>query len=323
MKCYEEILNSLREIQNAFEKEHGVNDIFSNSKIYEIQIANMLNHDLIPGHSGSRDARLQDKEFEYKHFKETSSNHSWTFNDYSDTTIAKLRDPNLTLIFAHIEDSKKPAIFDWYYEVSGIQMHAYLKEFTKSIKNNRKMINVSGNQIETRIGESRIDTIPTVGRYEFWLKRIFEVTDELEVLTGVPGVITSNKIWEVVVASKLNHKVNGEQGGRAGAHDASDEKGRWYEYKVAKGNTWSFQDISDAVLDKYYETESIICATVDKTSFAVVSVIAISPEKLVPFLRKRRDEKKSRLEETGVEMRRNQISLGKRVLMDIGGELVS
>jgi hypothetical protein len=323
MKSYEEILVNLREIQNAFEEEHGVNDIFSNSKIYEIQIANMLNHDLIPGHSGSRDARLLNMEFEYKHYKETSSNHSWTFNDFSDTTIAKLKDANLTLIFAHIQDSKKPAVFDWYYEVSGLQMHAYLKAHTKSIKNSRKMINVSANQIEARIGVNRTNTIPTVGRYEFWLKRIFEITDELEVLTGVPGVITSNKIWEVVVAAKLNHKVNGEQGGRAGAHDASDEKGRWYEYKVAKGDTWSFQDISDAVLEKYYETEAIICATVDKTSFGVVRIITISPEKLVPFLRKRRDEKKSRLMKTGVEMRRNQISLGKRVLLDIGGELVN
>lgn len=322
MKSYEEILINLREIQDAFEKEHGVNDIFSNSKIYEIQIANLLGHDLIPGHSGSRDARLHRMEFEYKHYKETSSNHSWTFNDFSDTTIAKLKDPQLTLIFAHIQDTTKPAIFDWYYEVSGMQMHAYMKEFTKSIKNSRKMINVSGNQVETRIGVNRIKTVPTVGLYEFWLKRIFDITEELEFLTGVPGVITSNKIWEVVVAAKLNHKVNGEQGGRAGAHDASDDKGRWYEYKVAKSDTWSFQDISDSVLEKYYETEAIICATVDKTTFNVVSILTITPEKLVPLLRKRRDEKKSRLLKSGVEMRRNQISLGKRVLLDIGGKLV-
>lgn len=216
MKSYEEILNSLREIQIGFEEEYGVNDIFSNSKIYEIQIANSLGHDLIPGHSGSRDAKNGMIEFEYKHFKETSSNHSWTFNDYSETTIERLKDPNLVLIFAHVDDSKKPSIFDWYYEVSGFQMHKYLTEFTKAIKNNRKMINVSGIQIENRIGE-KLKKVPQIdGRYEEWLHQIFEVTDELEILTGVPGVITSNKIWEVVVAATLKHKVNGEQGGRAG-----------------------------------------------------------------------------------------------------------
>jgi len=322
MKSYEEILSSLRKIQIGFEEEYGVNDIFSNSKIYEIQIANSLGHDLIPGHSGSRDAKKGVTEFEYKHFKETSSNHSWTFNDYSETTIAKLKDSNLVLIFAHVNDSQKPSIFDWYYEVSGFQMHQYLKEYTKAIKNNRKMINVSGNQIESRIGEKLKRVSRIEGRYEEWLNQIFEVTDELENLTGVPGVITSNKIWEVVVAATLNHQVNGEQGGRAGAHDASDEDGNWYEYKVAKGDSWNFQDISDAVLTKYYETAEVICATVNKSNFNVTRIISISPEKLVPVLRKLRDEKKNKLNKSGLEMRRSQISLGKRALIEAGGKLV-
>ena len=175
-KTYEEILTSLREIQAAFENTFGVNDIFSNSKIYEIQIANTLNHDLIPGHSGSRDAKQGLQEFEYKHFKETSSNHSWTFNDFSDSTIAKLKDQNLTLIFAHINDATKPAKFDWYYEVSGIDMCKYLTEYTQLIENDRKMINVSANQIENRIGNSRITTQPITGKYENWLSKIFSFT---------------------------------------------------------------------------------------------------------------------------------------------------
>ena len=321
-KTYEEILTSLREIQAAFENTFGVNDIFSNSKIYEIQIANTLNHDLIPGHSGSRDAKQGLQEFEYKHFKETSSNHSWTFNDFSDSTIAKLKDQNLTLIFAHINDATKPAKFDWYYEVSGIDMCKYLTEYTQLIENDRKMINVSANQIENRIGNSRITTQPITGKYENWLSKIFSVTQELEDLTGVPGVITSNKIWEVVVAAQLGHKVNGEQGGRAGAHDASDPDGKWYEYKVAKATTWNFQDISDAVLLKYYETAEIICATVDKTNFLVQKIYSITPELLVPVLRTLRDAKSAKLEKEGKEMRRNQISLSKKALISAGAKLV-
>ena len=322
MKSYEEILTSLREIQAAFENTFGVNDIFSNSKIYEIQIANTLNHDLIPGHSGSRDAKQGPQEFEYKHFKETSSNHSWTFNDFSDSTIAKLKDQNLTLIFAHINDATKPAKFDWYYEVSGIDMCKYLTEYTQLIENDRKMINISANQIENRIGNSRIRTQPITGKYENWLSKIFLVTQELEDLTGVPGVITSNKIWEVVVAAQLGHKVNGEQGGRAGAHDASDPDGKWYEYKVAKATTWNFQDISDAVLLKYYETAEIICATVDKTNFLVQKIYSITPELLVPVLRTLRDAKSAKLEKEGKEMRRNQISLSKKALISAGAKLV-
>lgn len=323
LKTYQEILSALRTIQAAFESTFGVNDIFSNSKIYEIQIANTLNHDLIPGHSGSRDAKLGCQEFEYKHFKETSSNHSWTFNDFSDSTITKLKDPDLTLIFAHINDIRRPANFDWYFEVSGENMYQYLKEYTQLIENNRKMINVSANQIESRIGNSRKYTHPIKGKYEEWLSKIFEVTDELEVLTGVPGVITSNKIWEVVVAAQLGHKVNGEQGGRAGAHDASDDEGNWYEYKVAKSTTWNFQDISDAVLSKYYETSEIICATVDKTNFLVERIYSITPELLVPVLRTLRDEKSAKLVSEGKEMRRNQISLSKRALLEAGAHLVS
>ena len=135
-------------------------------------------------------------------------------------------------------------------------------------------------------------------------------------------MITSNKIWEVVVAAQLGHKVNGEQGGRAGAHDASDPDGKWYEYKVAKATTWNFQDISDAVLLKYYETAEIICATVDKTNFLVQKIYSITPELLVPVLRTLRDAKSAKLEKEGKEMRRNQISLSKKALISAGAKLV-
>src|SRR3989344_8090830 len=109
----------LKKIQDFFLKTYGVDDIYSNSKIFEIFIANELNHILIPGHSGSKDAK--DKEgnkFEYKHFKETSSNHSWTFNDYSDSTIKNLKKVR-GVIFAHINDTSFPPRLDWYIQVNG------------------------------------------------------------------------------------------------------------------------------------------------------------------------------------------------------------
>ena len=68
-----ELLAEMRSIQREFEEHHEVNDIWSNSKIYEVLIANSLNHTMIPGHSGSLDARDESgREYEYKHFKETS-----------------------------------------------------------------------------------------------------------------------------------------------------------------------------------------------------------------------------------------------------------
>src|SRR3990167_11487494 len=98
------LINQLKQLQSDFHATFGVTDIITNSKIFEILIADSLNHILIPGHSGSRDAKDSDGgEFEYKHYKESSSNHTWTFNDFSDTTIKKLNNVK-AVIFAHIND---------------------------------------------------------------------------------------------------------------------------------------------------------------------------------------------------------------------------
>ena len=91
----------MKEIQMIFMEEQKVDDIWSNNKVTKILIADKLQHDLIPGHSGSRDAIKDNREYEYKHFKQESSNHSWTFNDYSDNTIKTLLEINMTL-FLHI-----------------------------------------------------------------------------------------------------------------------------------------------------------------------------------------------------------------------------
>ena len=53
----ENIFNKLRNIEKYFMEQYQVDDIYSNSKIYEILIANQFNHRIIPGHSGSRDAK--------------------------------------------------------------------------------------------------------------------------------------------------------------------------------------------------------------------------------------------------------------------------
>ena len=124
-------LKGLLKIQNIFKEKYGIEDIFSNSKFYEIIIANQLNHTSIPGHSGSRDAKDKNSaEYEYKHFKETSSNHSWTFNDYTDHIINGMH--KYTFIFAHINDKdyKYPGIMDWYFKVDGKIIQSYLKNAT-------------------------------------------------------------------------------------------------------------------------------------------------------------------------------------------------
>ncbi len=315
---YSQIIDELKSIQQEFSSKYGVNDIYSNSKIYEIIIADLLGHELIPGHAGSRDAKLGSHEYEYKHFKESSSNHSWTFNDYSDSTISKLNDDSLELVFAHVNDKNFPPEVDWFYQVNGPAMSSYMLNYTKEIKNKRKMINVSANQIETRMGIFKKSFEKSKGKYSDELKRIFSTIKKLEDMTRVDNILTSNKFWEVVVANQLGHQVNSEQGGRAGAHDASDGNGNWFEYKVVVTNSWNFQDISEQVLEKYFETKSVICATVNKQELSVKEILSISPEVLVPELKRLLKVKEVRAAKNNKEIRRSAISLGRTALINLG-----
>lgn len=144
----ENMIKALSGIQEKFYNNFGVSDIYSNSKIYEIIIADALNHDLIPGHSGSRNGTNgKGGQYEYKHYKETSSNHTWTFNDFSKSTIDKLNSAK-AVVFAHINDLKYEPYMDWCYIADGKQISDYLSEKTKTIKNKRKMINISPSQLE-------------------------------------------------------------------------------------------------------------------------------------------------------------------------------
>jgi len=302
------LIDRLREIQEIFSTKHGVGDIYTNSKVYEILIADKLNHRLIPGHSGSRDGKDKNGEYEYKHYKETSSNHTWTFNDFSDTTIDKLNHC-YGVIFAHIDDAEPHADFDWYYSVPGKIMSNYLLGATKKIKNARKMINVSSSQIENtlKIKRSLAKAITSKKYYSALLKEIFIIAQKLEEIVGTKGVLTSNKLWEVLVATHTGHKILSKQS----KHDAIDELGNFYEYKVPSKHGWSFQDISDAVLEKFTETEAVILAVVDKSRLEVKDIYSADSEKVLKRLREKLEEKRKRYEARGKSVRRTQVSLGK------------
>lgn len=308
----------MKNLQKIFYSEFGVDDIWSNSKIYEIIVANFLNHELIPGHSGSKDAffyvNKKRIECEYKHYKESSSNHTWTFNDFSDATISSLRN-NVNVYFAHIDDSKEIPLFDWYYEVPGEKVADFLEEKTPIITNARKMINISKNDIENKMNiyKSYANNYP--GKYQKYLFEIFSIITCLENITNTKNLLTSNKFWELLVALKLNHKINSEQGGREGAHDAYDEYGNTYEYKVSKTYSWNFQDISENVLNKYYSDEEIILAVVDKKNMEVLSIYSANPKNVVPRLKEKLDE---RLQRNGGALRRLQVALSKTDLTRIG-----
>lgn len=297
----------LTSLQEYFLKKYGVDDIFSNSKIFEIITADSLSHTLIPGHSGSRDARDKDGgEIEYKHFKESSSNHSWTFNDFSDTTIEKLNETKAVL-FTHINDSSGIYEFDWYYEVKGEIMAKYLADATLSIMNTRKMINVSPRQLETRLGLKKIKVgkLNGNGKYTQDLNKIYAAISNMEKESGVSNILTSNKIWELLTSIHLNHNVNSEQGGRVGAHDAFDEDGNQFEYKISKAKSWNFQDISENVLSKYENLKNFILAVKDVNSVSI-KIIYVVDTKLLNRIRDKLEDKKIK---KGSTLRRLQVSL--------------
>jgi hypothetical protein len=317
------LIEKYKKIQAEFLKKYNVDDIFSNSKIYEIIIANALNHILIPGHSGSKDAKDEfGNIFEYKHYKETSKNHTWTFNDFSDQTIDDLK-LTKSVIFAHIEDKNGPIMFDWYYEISGKAVSEYLKNATIAIKNTRKMINVSSSQIGVAFkAEKKYVKKNTNGRYDEWLVPIMDVSNEIESLTKTKGILTSNKIWEVLIATELDHMVNSEQGGREGAHDACDKNGLLYEYKISKTSSWNFQDISENVLNKYLLDTKIILAVVDKTNIKVTAVFSADPIRVVALLKTKLENKKQKFALKGKELRRLQVSLSKGDLVKISAKKI-
>jgi hypothetical protein len=322
------LLLKLRTIQDFFLKKYGVNDIYSNSKIFEILIANELNHILIPGHSGSKDAKDErGREFEYKHFKETSKNHSWTFNDYSDATIKGLKKIK-SAIFAHIDDTSFPPKLDWYIKVNGRVCSNYLKFRTEELLqrkpkghvNKRKMINFSAVQLERdlKLSKTQIREINKNGLYYKWLIKIYEIANQIEKITGVTQILTSNKFWELLVSLKLNHQVLSEQVG----HDAVDGGGNFYEYKVSKTFSWNFQDISKNVLNKYEKEKAVILAVVDKEKMEVVKIFKANSHQTVKKLKEKLKDKAKRYSRKG-GLRRLQVSLSYGDLKDISAREIN
>lgn len=300
-------INELKKIQDTFLNRFKVDDIFSNSKIFEITIANELNHTLIPGHSGSSDAKdANGNIFEYKHFKMSSSNHSWTFNDFSDNTIEKLKTIQ-SVIFAHINDSGNKYILDWWYEVDGKIISSYLKEKTVNIKNTRKMINVSSNQIEKFMNIKKIHNKNiSKGTYKKELDQIYQIISDIEKISNVKNILTSNKIWEVLTAVHLNHNVNSEQGGRIGAHDAFDEDNNQYEYKISKSSNWNFQDISENVLTKYNSIKSFVLCLKDTKNIKILKIYLVKKNELIKKIKEKLEAKKKKKKET---LRRLMVSI--------------
>lgn len=318
-KSLEELILDLKSIQAECKTKFGVEDIFSSSKFFESIIANELGHDLIGGFAGNKDAKdISGGEYEYKHYKESSCNHTWTFNDFSDSTIASLNNVK-AVIFAHIDDSKKPYVMDWAYTVPGKKMSAFLSVATQSIKNKRKMINVSPSQLELKLGIIKEPfQIPSKGQYTNIIKDIFSVTGEIEKIVGTTNILTSNKLWEVLVSLNLKgHKVLSEQK----QFDAIDENGGLYEYKVSKSHSWNFEDISENVLAKFSKLSGVILAVIDKKNFLVTEIYLADPKITVKLLEKKLAEKMEKHKSTG-GLRRLQVSLSKGDLTKIGAKLI-
>jgi len=309
------LMNRLKNIQDVFSESFGVTDIYSNSKFFEIMIADTLDHDLIPGHSRSRDAKNRTGgKFEYKHYKETSSNHSWTFNDFSEATIRKLYGIQ-AVIFAYINDTGNYPIFEWYFEVPGKVIADYLQDKTRFIQNVRKMINVSPKQIEEIMGIDKVSCPEkTNGRYTQFLKDIFEAAHKIEQIAKTKGILTSNKLWEILIGAKLGHQVLSEQT----EYDAKDQNGNYYEYKVSKTPSFNFEDISENVLNKFANINKVILAVVNKEKLEIAVMYEAEPLRVVERLKEKLEEKRERFTAMGKEIRRLQVSLSKRDLERIG-----
>ncbi len=312
------LIKRLAEIQDELSREYGIEDVYSSSKVFEILISDGLNHVLLPCHAGSRDGRDTHGDYEYKHYKESSSNHSWTFNDFSDKTIERLKHC-YAVIFAHIEDQKEFPELDWFYQVSGVAISNYLKQATIRIQNTRKMINISPSQIENVLGIAKCyaRNTPCKHLYTGYLREIFSIARKIEDVVGTKDILTSNKLWEILVSLETGHKILSEQK----KHDAVDPDGCFYEYKVAINNAWNFEDISPAVLSKFNEEKSIILAIIDKSKMKVLKIFTASPHKVVQRLKEKLEEKRLRFNKEGKFIRRLQVSLCKRDLEKIGAIL--
>lgn len=273
-----QLIERLKQLSDIF-YDGGIEDVYTNSKIYEVLMSEQFGHKIINGHAKTLDAIDMDGNlYEYKHFKLSSSNHTWTFNDFTNATIEKLYDVK-EVYFAIIDDAPVVHEVKEVYIVQGEEVARYLENRTINILNHRKMINISRHQIVNNMRYSVIKPKPV--HVSNVLQDVFTVAKKIEVITGIRGILTSNKLWELLVSGELGHRINPEQR----KHDACDQQGRTYEYKVAKKYSWKFQDISENVLESYMQDEKIILAVVDKKAFIVEKIYICDPGAVVTILR--------------------------------------
>lgn len=293
-----QLIEKLKKLSDFF-YDNGIFDIYTNSKIYELLIANQLGHTIVNGHANSPDAYDKyDNYYEYKHYKKSSSNYTWTFNDYTAWTIRKLYHIK-SVYFTVIDDQSVIPEIEAIYIVSGAEVAQYLSKKTLNIMNHRQMINISANQIIDQMNFEFIDKhdIQLLGFehsfrgsiFRTALNEIFITAGEIEKLIHVDGILTSNKLWELLTACELGHSINPEQK----KHDAYDKKGRTYEYKVSIRPGWTFQDISDNVLSSYLNDAGIILAEVNKREFVVKRIAECRPQAIVNILVKKLAAKKA------------------------------
>ncbi len=301
MENLNQLLAKLKELSDYF-FSIGIEDIYTNSKIYEVLMAYSFDHIIINGHAHTPDAKDEKGNlYEYKHFKISSSNHTWTFNDFSDKTIKHLGKIKW-VFFSIINDSCVYPQITKTYSVSGKNVSKYLKSATLSIKNTRRMINISEFQIKNKMDYELI----AVKKPNPWNKLcdIFFTANQLEQQMHIKGILTSNKLWELLVGIQLNHSVNSDQK----KHDAFDKFGYKYEYKVSSNARWTFQDISENVLDSYLSDNYIILAVVNKEDFIVERIYACNSVAVVSILKNKLSEKIN----NNKEIKRLSAGIGKR-----------
>jgi hypothetical protein len=217
-----------------------------------------------------------------------------------------------------LDDSGEIPVFDWYYYVPGKTISKFLKEATKKIKNTRKMINVSPIQIESSMGIMKTKvTVTSRGKYFSFIEKLFGIIRKIEKTVDTKNILTSNKIWEVLVATKLGHNVITEQK----QFDATDKEGNLYEYKVSRTHSWNFEDISPNVLSKFKKVKKIILATIDKSNFDVLEIFEVDPIKTIAILEDKLQRKQLKYAKKG-GLRRLQVSLTLNEINEIGARLV-
>lgn len=306
MNIYKEI-EELKKISDKF-VQYGINDIFTNSKMFEVIISEQFRHNLINGHANTPDARNNKGEiFEYKHFKLSSSNHTWTFNDFSKNTIRKLNDISY-VVFAVIDDTAMVPYVYKAYIVAANKVSDYLSNATTRIENTRNMINISPHQIEKNMNYNTFEPIEII--HSELVIHTFEIINKIETNLGIDGLLTSNKLWELLVSFQVKHTINPEQK----QYDAFDKDGNTYEYKVSASKySWTFQDISDNVLNSYMSDHKIVLAIVDKEQFFVEKIYFCEPSAVVRVLQ---DKLKNKLEKSD-HVTRLSVGFTKRDLMEL------